>query len=86
MHILDKPAGSTYYIFELQCDTIVEWKDLIVFFKIFHGHIVKILKQMLFLYPFLLESILVIFIKASYTVKRVMNAFFQSRMSLVMEC
>lgn len=40
----------------------------------FYGRIAKILKQMAFV-SFSTESILVIFIKASYTVKRFMKAF-----------
>lgn len=45
-----------------------------VLLKMFYGHVAKILKQMAFV-SFSTESILVIFIKASYTVKRFMKAF-----------
>lgn len=54
----------------------------IVFFKMFYGHVVKILKQMVFV-SFSTESILVIFIKVSYTVKRFMKAFQQEEKELI---
>lgn len=48
----------------------------------FYGHVVKILNQMVFV-SFSIESILVIFIKVSYTVKRFMKAFQQEQKELI---
>lgn len=53
----------------------IGWKDLIVSFKMFHGQVAKIFKEMGFCI-FYTESILPIFTRASYTVTRAIKAFF----------
>lgn len=55
---------------------------LIVFFKMFYGHVAEILKQMVFV-SFSTVSILVILIKGSYTVKGFMKAFQQEQKELI---